>query len=1262
MYARCWAGSAGRAALVDEPRRTPRARVRGLVFVASLTLGMAVMVAPALAVQPASNLQVTPGAKQVAVSWTASPTGTTGTGAVTGYEVFRGGSKPIFTTDAYTTNYLDTSVSPGTAYTYSVVAVSGTSPSTGNPSANTATVSTTSTTTLSSCSSTVYGSGHYVLSGNLTAPAGKPCLQFSAASGGVSLDCQTHTISDGLGQGNNNATDLVLNGVNGFVVANCNFAAPEPFYTWPPYDDLVDVTSSQNGQFTNDTFTAGPQEAWVYSSSTSNVAFNSDVFTNAPVTQTEGSNDYFGNNTASEPGQNTNDLLAMQGNPSQQNPPVLSNNVVDHNQLDGSSDLGGYADHLGADDAIGLDYESGDTLVNNDVGDVYDCGIETGNLISHDLFANNYFDNNWAAGICSYWYTSWLDNTATGNTTFQGGTMFSLNGANSLATGQTENDFYGNTFTSNVSVAAANHEWDNSTFISQWTTATGHNASIPLLVGDNTFNSNNFGSTLSALIDPGVVTSQSGNECIAPLPSGITSCGTPVTPATQPPTTAGVYPSQGPTGGGTSVKIVGTGLLKATKVYFGATQGTITKVLSDSELIATSPAGSGTVNVTVVTSAGTSPVSLGDQFAYGGFPVVTGLSVAGGAGGGGTAVTITGSNFTGATEVDFGAVKATSFTVVSATTINATAPAAMAGAASPVNVIVTTPAGSSAVTGGITPTGPTDPFIYVPAITTVTPSEGAVSGGGTVTISGYALSDATAVDFGSTVEPYCSSSSGPLCFVENGNGTINATIPSGTDTTGAVNLQVVGPGGTSPVNAANGIYIYGPAITGVSPLAGPIAGGTTVTLSGTGFLADGGVDTVIIGGKIVTPTSVSDTAVSFVAPAHAAGAVSIAVITAGEGSSPDSAYVTASQSFEYEAQPQVTSVAPGEGAVAGGTPVTITGSGFTGATAVDFGSTVLGPSQFTINSDTQITTTSPAGTDTSGAVNIQVVSPGGTSPVNAASGIFIYGPVITGVSPTTGSIAGGTTVTLSGTGFLADGGVDTVVIGGKIVTPTSVSDTAVSFVTPAHAAGAVSIAVITLGEGSSPDSAYVQASQQFTYAIAVTGVSPSEGAVAGGTQVTITGSGFTGATAVDFGSSVLGSSQFTVNSDTQITATAPAGTDATGAVNVQVVAPGGTSPVNSGSGYFIYGPVITGVSPTSGGVAGGTTVTLAGTGFLADGAVDNIVIAGHIVAPSSVTETAVTFKTPAATAGTYNVTVYTAGEGSSPESAVVTAPQQFTFH
>ena len=236
----------------------------------------------------------------------------------------------------------------------------------------------------------------------------------------------------------------------------------------------------------------------------------------------------------------------------------------------------------------------------------------------------------------------------------------------------------------------------------------------------------------------------------------------------------------------------------------------------------------------------------------------------------------------------------------------------------------------------------------------------------------------------------------------------------------------------------------------------------------------------------------------------------------------------------------------------------------------------------------------PAPPPSVGTVHVSVATPTGTSA--ATGGIAPAGPsdqftnalgapTVSAVTPSAGGAAGGTSVTITGSNFVA--GSTTVSFGGAAATGVSVANAGTLTATsPARIGGIVDVTVTNADGTSATGSA-----DKYAYLPQVAGVSPAEGAVVGGNQVTITGTGFTGATAVDFGTTVLGPSQFTVSSDTQITATAPAGSDATGAVNVQVVAPGGTSPVNNSTDVYIYGPTITGISPPSGTVAGGTTVT-----------------------------------------------------------------------
>ena len=181
-----------------------------------------------------------------------------------------------------------------------------------------------------------------------------------------------------------------------------------------------------------------------------------------------------------------------------------------------------------------------------------------------------------------------------------------------------------------------------------------------------------------------------------------------------PPAVTGVSPDQGPEAGGRTVTVTGTGFEGATAVDFGGIPATSFTVTSPTTITATVPSDTtpGPVDVTVTTRIATSPTSAADQYTYLAAPTVTGVSPASGLPAGGTTVTITGTGFDGATAVDFGATPATSFTVTSPTTITATAPAEAAGT---VNVTVTAPGGTSAITG-------VDQYTYAAADVAVTMS------------------------------------------------------------------------------------------------------------------------------------------------------------------------------------------------------------------------------------------------------------------------------------------------------------------------------------------------------------------------------------------------------------------------------------------------------------------------------------------------------------------------------------------------------------
>src|SRR5580698_1790238 len=92
-----------------------------------------------------------------------------------------------------------------------------------------------------------------------------------------------------------------------------------------------------------------------------------------------------------------------------------------------------------------------------------------------------------------------------------------------------------------------------------------------------------------------------------------------------PPVVTAIAPSLGPETGGTSVTITGNGFANAVGVQFGSADATALPDVSNTQITAISPAGTGLVDVTVITAAGQSAASTASQFTYLPVPVVTSL-------------------------------------------------------------------------------------------------------------------------------------------------------------------------------------------------------------------------------------------------------------------------------------------------------------------------------------------------------------------------------------------------------------------------------------------------------------------------------------------------------------------------------------------------------------------------------------------------------------------------------------------------------------
>ena len=277
--------------------------------------------------------------------------------------------------------------------------------------------------------------------------------------------------------------------------------------------------------------------------------------------------------------------------------------------------------------------------------------------------------------------------------------------------------------------------------------------------------------------------------------------------------------------------------------------------------------------------------------------------------------------------------------------------------------------------------------------------------------------------------------------------------------------------------------------------------------------------------------------------------------------------------------PTITSFAPTSGSV--GTNVTISGTNFTGATAVTFNGV---SASFIATSDTAIQATVPAGATTG---PLSVTTPGGTA-TSTNNFTVVSVPTITSFAPASGPV--GTSVTISGTNFT---GATSVTFSGKGASFTVTSDTAIQATVPTGATTGP-LSVTTPGGTATSTNNFTVVSVP-----TITSFAPASGPV--GTSVTISGTNFTGATSVTF--SGKGAS-FTVTSDTAIQATVPTGAT-TGPLSVTT--PGGTT--TSANSFTVQ----VALTVTKAGLIGDGTVTSSPAGINCGAACSAVFDSGSVV-------------------------------------------------
>jgi YVTN family beta-propeller protein len=736
------------------------------------------------------------------------------------------------------------------------------------------------------------------------------------------------------------------------------------------------------------------------------------------------------------------------------------------------------------------------------------------------------------------------------------------------------------------------------------------------------------------------------------------------------PAVSAVAPSSGQANEVTSLIVTGTNFFDVTSVHVGAVAVTGYSVDPSGTQISNilAPAQSaGSFDVTVTNPGGTSAITPADVFTYlpttapaSGAPTVTNLSLHFGPVAGGTGVTITGTNFSSASAVHFGSLAASTFSVnASGTAITVLSP--IAATAGTVDVTVTTPVATSQVTTS-------DVFSYLaapvvaaaPVVSSLSPNFGPTSGLSSVDVSGENFTSVSAVYFGTDAAE---------SFVVNSSGDLSAVSPA-VPHAGTVDVTVVTSVGTSAVTVhdaftyEDGTTSAGPVVSSVVANTGPISGGATVVINGSNFsgISSSGVS---FGTYVVSNFTVNSAGTTITATEPASsGAMSVdVVVTNSLGSST----ITPADTYTYLADsnfaPSITSVSPNFGPTAGGNTVTLTGTGLSAVSSVNFGSTSV--SSFSVSgAGDKIFVSAPASSE--GTVSITATSPYGTSAISAADAYTFTdgsgsssGPQITSLIPQVGPVAGGTGVVITGTDLSA---VTTVDFGATAATTFTASSSGTQIVAVSPSALGAGSVDVTASDGSTTSN--ITVGDVFTYLNGlappgplVTSVAPSSGPLTGGTSVTITGTNLTGALSVSFGTNPATS--ISVNpAGTSLTVNAPAASYI-GTVPVVVVTSTGSSVVTPATVYT-YNEVASSYHPLAP-YRLLDTRTVGGGGLFAAGESRNLTVAGVDGVPEGASGVIVNVTVTDETSAT-TVTLWPAGQNQPSLTSLIAAKGKTIAH
>lgn len=518
-----------------------------------------------------------------------------------------------------------------------------------------------------------------------------------------------------------------------------------------------------------------------------------------------------------------------------------------------------------------------------------------------------------------------------------------------------------------------------------------------------------------------------------------------------------------------------------------------------------------------------------------GKPIIQGFSPTSGTVSGGTIIFVTGSYFTGASSVTVAGVPAAHFSVTSGTQMVVVTGSTSLATSGPITV--TTPGGTSSSTANFS-------YAVVPTISNFRPISSPITGGTVVFVEGTNLVNVSAVTLaGVPVQSYTAHTPQLISAL---------SAPTANTVSGPI--KVVTGAGTV---YSEEIFDYTtvdntPTIDNISPTTGPVAGGTTITITGTNLST---VFAVTVDGiQAQQVTHISDTQVQCVTAPGIAGSGEVMVY---------SVYGVAmsTQHFTYASTtnaPTISFIAPIAGPLAGGTAVTIAGTNLNSVTSVMIAG--VNAASFSIASPTQIIAITGQATQ-AGAGYVQLQSPLGSTISSMAYTYYNNAsePVISHIAPSVGPLGGGTQLLIQGQNYqtgLGTGVINSVIVASIAAVQVSVtSNTSLTAVTSAVGAATTGRVLISGVYGSATSA------QLFTYdAIPViTSFSPTTGPISGNSPIIVVGTDLTGVTAATVVGTAVSGANVSVVSDSVVEVVSPPHAAGSGIITLQNLAGNGAS-------------------------------------------------------------------------------------------------------